>query len=312
MSEETTKGLISKRLVSMGYPSTQDTKIDGIIWYKEDSYKNYDNSLTTMFSNASKSLSGKNDGRPDFTITSDNHNIIIIIECKEDINNHQAVDNLDEYKRGIGTKEEIQKYAINGALHYAQYANNDKDVIAIAVSGTKECNMRITSFILPRHGNIEDIELIEDGEYFNTIMTVDEYKKISDIKLGRNQEESEKVFSELSAYALACATYLRANGISAKDRAGFISAIVLALTNEDASLYKATKNVFDTMLNEKPKIFEDAIGKSVITDLKTALRDIWINKDNIPEMKRDSLEEYYDKILTKSLLNIPERTDKKY
>lgn len=312
MAEETTKGLVIKRLIQVGYSNTQDTKVNGVIWYKEDSYKDYDLNIVNMFKSASKSLSGGSDGRPDFTVTADNQNIIIVIECKDNVNNHQAYDNLDQYKSGIGSKEEIKKYAINGALHYAQYVNEDNDVIAIAVSGTKESNMRITSFVLPKGGGLSDIELIEDGDYSNTIMYVDDYKKNADIKLRRNQEESDRVFSELSTYAIACANYLRSNGISAKDRAGFISAIVLALTNEDSSLYRSTKIAYDNMLTSKSKTLKDAIGESAIQYLKASLKDIWENKDNIPKMKSDSLKEYYNKLLTKSLLNSAEGTDKKY
>lgn len=312
MSEEATKGLTSKRLVQMGYPSAQDTKVDGVIWYKEDSYKDKDKKVTAMFATASKSLTGLADGRPDFTVTRDKNDLMIVIECKEDISEHQFVDNLYDYKNGIGTKDDIQKYAINGALHYASFCNRDMDVIAIAVSGTQEDNMRITSFVMPKDGVLSDIELIEDGDYTDTIMSMDDYVKVADIKLGRNQEESEQIFANLSTYAIACANYLRANGISAKDRAGFISAIVLALTNEDSALFISAKTAFDAMKASKAKYITDTIKGSAIDLLNGALEDIWKNKDRIPDIKRERLEEYYAKILSKTLLNEPEGQDKKY
>lgn len=39
-SEETTKGLVSEKFKNtVGYPTAQNTKVDGITWFKEDSYK---------------------------------------------------------------------------------------------------------------------------------------------------------------------------------------------------------------------------------------------------------------------------------
>ncbi len=39
ISEETTKGLVAGKLKNIiGYPTAQNTKVDGITWFKEDSY----------------------------------------------------------------------------------------------------------------------------------------------------------------------------------------------------------------------------------------------------------------------------------
>ena len=39
-SEETTKGFTAGKLKDIeGYPSDQNIKVDGITWFKEDSYK---------------------------------------------------------------------------------------------------------------------------------------------------------------------------------------------------------------------------------------------------------------------------------
>lgn len=39
-SEETTKGLVADKLKEIdGYPMAQNTTVDGITWFKEDSYK---------------------------------------------------------------------------------------------------------------------------------------------------------------------------------------------------------------------------------------------------------------------------------
>ena len=153
MSEELTKGLVKSRLVEVGYPKNQDELENGLIYFKEDSYKsgiNADKELANAFINASKRLSG-NQGSPDYTAKDKRNELLIVIECKSDVNKHQTYDNLDDYKNGIGTAKEISEYAVNGALHYASYVNYAYDVVAVAVSGVSKDNYRCTSFYLPKN-----------------------------------------------------------------------------------------------------------------------------------------------------------------
>ena len=55
-SEEITKGLTAGKLKDIeGYPSDQNIKVDGITWFKEDSYKGTENKwLYKVFSKATK------------------------------------------------------------------------------------------------------------------------------------------------------------------------------------------------------------------------------------------------------------------
>ncbi len=310
MSEEITKGLVKKRLIDVGYPINQDENVNGIICYKEDSYNNglnMDKKLAVAFLNASKRNSG-NKGTPDYIIKSDKSNLVIVIECKSNVDYHQTYDDLNKYKQNLGNSKEICEYCINGALHYATYLNHDYDVIAIATSGVTENNYRCTSFYLPKNGKLSNLILLEDGDYQNTIMKIDSYQEIIDEKTGKNQEEIERLTLELQSYANACNNYLRTNHISAKDRAGFISALVLALTDEESALYTLTVASFGSPEQKIP--FKDKLGKNAIIELKKALNDIWVNKDKFPEIKRKKLEEYYDRILTSQLLEKPESSPK--
>lgn len=138
MSEETTKGLVKRTLSAIGYPQNQDVEENGVTIYKEESYNDFSQNddlaqfLKKQFASASKNLNG-NKGAPDFTITNKGLKTIIVIECKEDIKNHQTCSNLNDYKNGLGNEKEISSKAVNGALHYAAFINKGFDVIAIAV-----------------------------------------------------------------------------------------------------------------------------------------------------------------------------------
>ena len=169
-SEELTKGIVAGKLRLLdGYASKQNEEKNGIIWFKEDSFKGTSyNWLKDVFAKASKkqNLSGR--GTPDFLVVKDKSNVIVVIECKAEINGssskHSMFDNVEEYKMyGYGTPIETEQYAINGALYYATFLNQEYDVVAIGVSGQSESELRITSFVLPKGGELSDIEVIVDG-----------------------------------------------------------------------------------------------------------------------------------------------------
>ena len=83
-SEETTKGLVADKLKEIdGYPMAQNTTVDGITWFKEDSYKgtSYD-WLKDVFKKASKSRLCVQRERQIMLVTLDGSDIIIVIECK--------------------------------------------------------------------------------------------------------------------------------------------------------------------------------------------------------------------------------------
>ena len=306
MAEEITKGLVRKRLDWLGYPQNQDELVDGTIVYKEDSYskgKNKDAYLRECFSKASKKMT-EHMGTPDFVIVNKEKDIIIVIECKENVLFHQTHDNLETYREDIGGADIVSAYCINGALHYALYVAHQYDVIAIAASGISEDNFRFSSFYIKKNGTLKDIILLEDGEYYDTCMTLKGYQE----QIAKNQvqykKEIEFVERELKRYAANCNQFLRANHISAKDRAGFISAIVLALTNEESAFYMLVERSMPD--EEKKKPFQDGLKNKAIEYLMQSLEDIWENQDKIPQIKKEALEEYYAKIMTRNLLNAPE------
>ncbi len=291
-SEELTKGIVAGKLSLLdGYASKQNEEKNGIIWFKEDSFKGTSyNWLKDVFAKASKkqNLSGR--GTPDFLVVKDKSNVIVVIECKAEINGssgkHSMFDNVEEYKMyGYGTPIETEQYAINGALYYATFLNQEYDVVAIGVSGQSESELRITSFVLPKGGELSDIEVIEDGGYEDCLISIEQYKKNIDIVLNRFAAAEEEVKKELRKYTLSCANFLRANGIEDNSKAGFVSAIVLALTNKESRLYRETKDAIDRKIESKSKkLLKDPIGKDAVKILEESNLKANLDPDiEIPE-----------------------------
>ena len=59
--------------------------------------------------------------------------------------------------RNVGstqTTRRIQRYAVDGALHYAQKLSKEFNVIAVAVSGETKSSCVISSYLMPKGANI--------------------------------------------------------------------------------------------------------------------------------------------------------------
>lgn len=321
-SEELTKGIVVGKLSALeGYSSKQNVENNGMSWFKEDSYKGTAyNWLKDVFAKATKKQTLLGRGTPDFIIVKEKSNVIVVVECKAEINGtnskHSMFDNMEEYKLyGYGTPEETEQYAINGALYYATFLNQEYDVVAVGVSGQSESELRITSFVLPKGGELSDLEILEDGGYSDGLVSIVQYEKDVDIVLNRFAATEEEIRKELRKYTLSCANFLRSNGIEDNSKAGFVSAIVLGLTNKESRLYRETKSAIERKFESKSKkIINDPIGKEAVKMLKASLygdgkdeyEDDYINGvwdiDKIPKGKRKSLRKFYDVLLSKDEL----------
>jgi len=327
-SEETTKGLVSDKLKNIDeYPTTQNLTVNKVTWFKEDSYKNTNYSkLCEIFKKASKNQKLNSRGTPDFTITLDSSEIIVLVECKSDVRNHSQFVNYEDYiTHGYGTSIETNRYAINGALWYASFLKDYYDVIAIGVSGQNNVEAKVTSFVWPKGKEITDIKLVENGNLNNSLISIEQYKKDIDIILERFAPTEELIRKELRKYTLSCANFLRANGIEDNSKAGFVSAIILGLTNRDSKLYKDTKNAIDSKRIKKAGVMDtDPLGSlsvkilkaslygdgDPITEAESYIKGVW-DIDGIPMGKRTALQKFYDVLLTKNeLLNAPKGKNK--
>lgn len=317
MSEETTKGLVQARLSDIeGYPASQNVMENEIIWFKEDSYNSMPSYswLSDMFDSASKKQTFSSKGIPDFIVIKKDFPVIVVIECKGDKKYHSSRKDISMYKTvGFGKSSETTKYGINGVLWYASFLKDDYDVIAVAVSGQTATDSRVTSFVWPKGNDISGIEVIEDGSLEECLVSIDEYQKDADTVLKRQAKTEDDVRKALKNYTLKCADFLRQNGIEDDSKAGFISAIILGLTNHDSQLYIDTRRAIDKK-HSMGRMDSDIIGKNCVILLKDSLYGtgdypgapdyapgIW-DIDNIPKGKRTALKKFYDMLLMRDEL----------
>jgi len=95
--------------------------------------KSDSNIISELLSSASKSGNGA--GYPEFIIRKNNSDVIIVIECKANTKEHES-----------NNKNNPKKYAVDGVLHYASFLKNKFNVIAIAISGEKKEDLKMSFF----------------------------------------------------------------------------------------------------------------------------------------------------------------------
>lgn len=148
-NERKTEQLVRQRLEKHGYYEP-----DNNVFVEEQ--KSSVAAVARLLRVSSKSGKG-GAGAPEFIITSPaNPDFIAVIECKADVKNrHSAV--LSHVLAGTLTGESdldrakrVQRYAADGALHYATALSKEYNVIAVAVTGETKAELTIDTFLFPK------------------------------------------------------------------------------------------------------------------------------------------------------------------
>ena len=104
--------------------------------------------IEKLLKNASKQGTGV--GKPEFIVTFEElPELVIVIECKADTSKHESKD-----------RNKPKDYAVDGVLLYSEYLVKEFDVIAIAVSGEKKSDMKVSTFLQLKSKKITDNQRI--------------------------------------------------------------------------------------------------------------------------------------------------------
>ena len=222
--------------------------------------------IKQLLSNASKNGSG-NAGYPEFIITPKDNidNIIIVIECKADNTKHQSKD-----------FDDAVNYAVDGAIHYANYLYNDFNVVCIGVSGQTKKELKISAYYIEKDGDsFKELNMPKNK--------ISSYDNI--INLFKTEEENVMTEEELMKYAGKLHNDLRDYGtLSEQLKPLLISGILLGLKQQDFVLSYEFKNNYD-----------------LAVDLYTAISR-QLKASDIPLLKKDRLVEQYKFITTEGQL----------
>lgn len=163
--------------------------------------------ISKLLRTASKS--GQGPGRPDFIVRlTDEPDLLIVIECKADPRNHQS-----------STLDNVEKFAVDGALYYASHLRREFDVLAIGVSGVEERSMEISHFLLLRTA-ADPISAFGDS-----LLSPDDYIK----GYREDPRKFRQDYETLREFMRDLNIRLHLNKVSERDRSLFLSASLIAL-----------------------------------------------------------------------------------
>lgn len=207
------------------------------------------------------SKNGVGVGRPEFIIQFiNNPDFLIIVECKADVAKHESK-NRDQYK----------DYSVDGVLLYSSYLVKEFDVLAIAVSGQNEGELKISHFLQLKN----EKKAIE--KFANKLLPSEDYIQ----GYLKSPEKFRQDYDKLLVFSKDLNDKLHTLQIKEDLRALLISAILIAL--EDNAFKKAYKDytdakqltrfLIDTTINQ----FEKAkLQNTKIEDLRVVYQQITI------------------------------------
>lgn len=167
--------------------------------------------IDTLLKHASKSGNGK--GYPEFIVQyNENANLIIVIECKASTTQRESKD-----------KKQPKDYAVDGVLLYASFLSKEYDVLAVAVSGEDENNIRISHFLQ-----------IKGTQAAHFIFNDDAFLNLEDYLNGYKTDERKfnQDFQELLRYSKALNDQLHSLKVKESDRSLLISGTLIALEDQ--------------------------------------------------------------------------------
>ncbi|MDR0510391.1 MAG: hypothetical protein LBH06_04795 [Rikenellaceae bacterium] len=172
-------------------------------------------------SDFSKGGNGKAKSEYVITFNSD-ANIVLVVECKRSIGQHASED-LNKPK----------KYAVDGALYYAKFLKEGYNVVAVAVSGTKREDCKVSTFYWQK--GIEDYRELTKINIILEPLNYLKFIKGEKISIAYSLEDIRRTAIEMN-------NNLRIAKVTANNKPIFIAGILIALQDEafDAEYQTAT------------------------------------------------------------------------
>lgn len=256
--------------------------------------------INKLLKNASKSGPGK--GFPEFIIQfKDNPDVLIVVECKAEIKNHESKN-----------QDKPKDFAVDGVLLYASFLSKEFDVIAIAVSGQNEEEIRISHYLQLRstkvaHPTFKDDNFLCLDDYLNGYQT-DERKFNQDLQ-------------KLLKYSKTLNDKLHTLKVTESNRSLIISGALIALKDKSFKLgykYQKPEEIAESLINAiraklkkvQPKNIEDIVNSykfitthTILSKKENELRDLItsidekINNFILTHQYFDALGQFYNEFL---------------
>ncbi|WP_313030967.1 HsdM family class I SAM-dependent methyltransferase [Massilia alkalitolerans] len=273
-NERNTENLVRNALMSLNYYDQ-----DGTIAVEEQ--KSNLDSVRKLLKVASKTGKG-GIGAPEFIISNlTTPDILLIIECKASVKDHSSA-YIDSKMDGgsIDATEEhatkrIQRYAVDGALHYAKHLSKEYNVIAVAVSGETESTMQVSTYLHAKNAISPTLLVTKDGKEISSIISWADY-----VEHATFDPKVQKLrFSELMSFAAELHSFMRDHAkLTESEKPLLVSGTLIALRNQAFALsYHA--HTPENLQKEWMRVIREEIQSA-----------------DIPQAKKDNMVQPYSSI----------------
>ncbi len=265
LNERITENIVRNALRELGYYDNEDISIE--------EQRSSIEEVRKLLKGASKN-GGIGSGYPEFLITSlSTPDFVILIECKASVKNHES-ENLDKPR----------DFAVDGALHYANKLSKSYNVIAVAVSGQTESELKVTNFIHPKLAKVAKLLANRSEKAITSLISLNNYIEHGtfdpDVAQGRQDD--------LMAFSKEVHDFLRDHAkVTENEKPLIISGTLIALKN------KAFAKSFDAYSPEE-------LQKEWMRVIKEEFR-----KAEIPNSKEYSMTQPYSSIAVHPELGKP-------
>ncbi|OJF95655.1 restriction endonuclease [Rhizobium sp. 58] len=234
-----------------------------------------------LLKSSSKS-GGGGGGAPEFIISAPSTpDFLIVIECKASVADHvsgliaKVLAGMDLAEDAVSYGKRVQRYAVDGALHYAQALSREFNVITVAVSGETTKSARFSTHLWPKGASFPKELVAKDGAEISTLIPWEDYLEnaIFDPLVQKMR------FDELMSFATELHDFMRDHAkLTESEKPLLVSGTLIALRN---------------------KAFAASFGLHSPTQLqKEWMRVIQeeIQKAEIPQAKKDNMTQPYSSI----------------
>jgi 16S rRNA G966 N2-methylase RsmD len=226
--------------------------------------KSDDIKINKLLKNASKK--GDGCGYPEFIITfKNNSEFLIVIECKGDITKHESK-----------TGDKYSEYAVDGVKLYASFLAKEFDVLAIAVSGEKIGELKVSHFLFLKEK--KTFTSVFSNKLLDTESYLEGYIK--------SPEKKQQDHESLLLFSKELNEELHAKKVTESHRSLLISGILIAL--EDKAFRVSYKQ------HKKPKDLAENLVETIVSELRNA---------NLKQDKLENLKTAYSFIKTHTSLS---------
>lgn len=178
-NERITEELIREALRAHGYYSQDNHN-------RVEEQKSSIDAVTRALKSASKTGKGGK-GAPEFIISDpDVPDFLVVVEAKPDAKDHagpRVAGLLDGTLSASPTDpaEQLEaikaanRYAVDGALHYARFLSRDYNVVALGVTGQTKAGMKVSAYLWPKGGDRPKLLTNSDGQPITQIIPWDDF-----------------------------------------------------------------------------------------------------------------------------------------